>query len=60
MKLNKKEEQSVGVSVLLRRRTKYSQEQIWRYSIEQRLKERSFRDCPNWGFIPYRDTKPRL
>jgi hypothetical protein len=30
MKLNKKEEQSVGASVLLRRRTKNSQEQIWR------------------------------
>ena len=26
----KKEDQSVGASVLLRRRTKYSQEQIWR------------------------------
>jgi hypothetical protein len=30
MTLNKKEDQSVGASVLLRRRTKYSQEQIWR------------------------------
>jgi hypothetical protein len=30
MKLNKKEDQSVGASVLLRRRTKYSLEQIWR------------------------------
>ena len=30
MKLNKKEYQSLGASVLLRRRTKYSQQQIWR------------------------------
>jgi hypothetical protein len=30
MKLKKKEDQSVGALVLLRRRTKYSQEQIWR------------------------------
>jgi hypothetical protein len=30
MNLNKNEDQSVGVLVLLRRRTKYSQEQIWR------------------------------
>jgi hypothetical protein len=29
MKVKKKEDQSVGVSALLRRRTKYSQEQIW-------------------------------
>jgi hypothetical protein len=33
MKLKKKEDQRVGTSVLLRRRTKYSQEQIWRYSV---------------------------
>jgi hypothetical protein len=30
MNLNNKEDESVGVSDLLRRRTKYSQEQIWR------------------------------
>jgi hypothetical protein len=30
MKLNKKKDQCVGASVLLRRRAKYSQEQIWR------------------------------
>ena len=30
MKLNKKEDQGVNASVLLKRRTKYSQEQIWR------------------------------
>ena len=30
MNLNKKEDQSVGASVLFGRRTKYSQEQVWR------------------------------
>ena len=34
MKLKKKEDQSVGASVLLRRKTKYLQEQIWRHSVE--------------------------
>jgi hypothetical protein len=32
--------------------TKYSQEEIWRQSVEHRLKERPFRDCPTWGSIP--------
>jgi deferrochelatase/peroxidase EfeB len=45
MKLKKKEEQSVGASVLLRRGTKYSHEQIWRQSVEQRQKETPSRDC---------------
>jgi hypothetical protein len=53
MKLKKEEDQSVGASVLLRRRTKYSQEQIWRLSVAaQKLKERPSRDA-TWGFIPY-------
>jgi hypothetical protein len=38
--------------------TKYSQEEIQRQSMEQRLKERSFRDCSTWRSIPYTDTKP--
>jgi hypothetical protein len=46
MKLKKKENQSVGASVFLERGTKYSQEQIWRQSVEQRLKERPSRDYP--------------
>jgi hypothetical protein len=25
--------------------------------VEQRLKERPFRDCPTWGSIPYITTK---
>ena len=57
MKLKKKEDQSVGASVLFRKGTKYSQEEIHRQSAEQRLKERPSRDCPTWGFIPYIVTK---
>jgi hypothetical protein len=54
MKLNKKEDQSVGASVFLRRRTKYSHGDK-----DQKLKKRPSRDCPTWGFIPYTVTKPR-
>jgi hypothetical protein len=39
--------------------TKYSEEEIWRQRVEQRLKERPSRDCPTRGSIPYTDTKPR-
>jgi hypothetical protein len=53
MKL-KKEKQSMDTSVLLRRDNK-----IQRQSVEQRLKERSSRDCPTWEFILYTVTKPR-
>jgi hypothetical protein len=38
--------------------TKYSQEEIWNQSVEQRLKERSSRDCLTWASIPYTVTKP--
>jgi hypothetical protein len=58
MKL-KKEDQSVDASVLLRRGTKYSWEEIRRQSVEQRLKERPSRDCPTWESIPYIVTKCR-
>jgi hypothetical protein len=58
MKLKKKEDQIVDTMVLLRR-TKFSQEQIWRYSVLQKLKEWPPRDCSTWGFIPYTVTKPR-
>jgi hypothetical protein len=49
----------VSASVLLRRRTKYSPEQIRRQCVDQRLKERPPRDYPTWGSIPYTVTKPR-
>jgi hypothetical protein len=55
----KKEDQSVDASVILRGGTKYSEEDIRRQSVEQRLKERSSRDCPTWGSIPYTITKPK-
>ena len=51
MKLKKKEDQNVGALVFLRKGTKYSQEQLWRQSVGQRLKERPFRECLTWGFI---------
>ena len=54
-KLKKKEDQSVcvwgGALVPQRKGTKCSQEQLWRQSVEQRLKESIPRDCPTWGFI---------
>jgi hypothetical protein len=46
MKAKKKEEQNVDALVLLKRGTKYSQEEIWRQCVEQRLRERLSRDCP--------------
>jgi hypothetical protein len=46
MKPKKKEDQNVDSSVLFRRVTKYSKEDIWRQSVEERLKERSSRDSP--------------
>jgi hypothetical protein len=53
----KKEDQCVDVSVLLEGGIKYSQEEIWRQSVEQRLKERPSRDCSIWGSIPYTANK---
>ena len=48
MKLKKKEDQSEGALVLLRRGIKYPWEEIRRQSVEQRLKEKPSRDCPTW------------
>jgi hypothetical protein len=46
-------------NVVLEGGTKYSQEEIGRQGVEQRLKEKSSRDCPTWGPIPYTVTKSR-
>jgi hypothetical protein len=46
MKLKKQEDQSMDASVLLTGGTKYSQEKIWRQSVEYRLKEGPSRDFP--------------
>jgi hypothetical protein len=54
----KKEDQNLNASMLLEGGTKYSQDEIWNPSVEQRLKKRTFRDCPTWGSIPYTATKP--
>jgi hypothetical protein len=49
MKLKKKDNQSMDASVLLRRGNKIPiREELQRQSVEQRLKERPFRDCPTW------------
>jgi hypothetical protein len=58
MKLKKKEDQRVDTSVFLEGGNKIWDE-VWRQSVEQRLKEGPSRDCPTWEFIPYTDTKPR-
>jgi hypothetical protein len=60
MKLEKKEDQSVGASVLLRKGNKVLRgaNMETKYRTE-RLKERLSRDCPTWGSIPYTVTKPR-
>jgi hypothetical protein len=55
MKLKKKEDPSVGDSVLFRRRNKI----LMKQRVEQRLNERPSRDCPTWGSISYSNTKPR-
>jgi hypothetical protein len=48
MKPKKKEDQNVDASVLLRSMNKL-QEEIWRQSVEQRLKKRPSRDAsPEW------------
>jgi hypothetical protein len=59
LKLKKKVDQSVGALKLLRRGPKYSQEEICRQSVEQRLKERPSRHCLDWGSILYTAIKPR-
>jgi hypothetical protein len=57
MKLKKKEHQSVDTLVLLIRGNKI-QEELQKPSVEQRLKERPYRNCPTWGSIPFTVTKP--
>jgi hypothetical protein len=59
MKPKTKKDQNADASMLLRRVNKLLQEEIWRQSVEQRLKERPSRDCPIWESILYTNTKPR-
>jgi hypothetical protein len=56
MKLKKKEDQSVDISVLLRRWIKIPMGGDTETSMEQKLKERPPRDYPTWGSIPYTVT----
>jgi hypothetical protein len=48
MKLKKKEDQSVDVSSFLEGETKFTMEEIWRQSVEQKLKERPEIAPPLW------------
>jgi hypothetical protein len=54
-----KANQTLGRLRIYFRGAKYSQEEIWKQSVEQRLKEMPSRNCPTWGSIPYTVTKPR-
>jgi hypothetical protein len=58
MKLKKKETKVRMLRSFIKGGTKYTWEQIWRQSVNQRLKERPPRDYPTWGSIPYTVTKP--
>ena len=58
MKLKNKEDQSVDTSILLRRGSKYQWEEILRQSIEKKLKERPFRDCPTGDPSHIQSLKP--
>jgi hypothetical protein len=61
MKLKKKKDQSMGASVLLIRSIKIltgaNTETETKCGAENEGKQSS--NCPNWGFIPHRVTKPR-
>jgi hypothetical protein len=59
MKLKKKKDHNVDTSVLLRRGIKILMGGYKRQCLEQKLKDRSFSDCPTWGSFPYTVTKPR-
>jgi hypothetical protein len=56
VKLKKKEDRSVDASVLLRKGNKILNGSKY---VEQRLEERSPRDCPTWGSNPCTVTKHR-
>jgi len=58
MKPKKKEDQNVKASVLLRWENKIFTGGNTGTKVGQGLKERSSRDCPTWGSIPYAATKP--
>jgi hypothetical protein len=45
------------LQVFLKGVTKYSQEEIFRQRVEQRLKKSPSRNFPTWESIPHTDTK---
>jgi hypothetical protein len=58
MKLKKKEDQSVGASILLRRGNKILKGANTKTQCGE-TEERPSRDCLTWGSIPYTVTKSR-
>jgi hypothetical protein len=59
MKLKKKEDQSVGASILLRKGNKILTEASMETKCRAKTEERASRDCLSWGSIPYTVTKPQ-
>jgi hypothetical protein len=59
MKLKKKEDLSVNVSVLLRRRNKILMGGNTETKCGAETEGKAIQRLPTWGFIPYTVTKPR-
>jgi hypothetical protein len=59
MKLNKKKDQIVGASVLLRKGNKILMRANMETTVEKKLKGRPSRDYPTGGSILYTVTTPR-
>jgi hypothetical protein len=59
MKLKKKEDQNVAISILLRMGNKIPIEGVTETKFGAEMEEGPCRDCPTWGSIPYTTTKPR-
>jgi hypothetical protein len=59
MKLKKKEDQSVGTSILLRRSNKILMKANMETKGEAETEGKASRDCFTWGSIPYTVTYRR-
>jgi hypothetical protein len=58
MKLKKMKDQSVGVSVLLRKGNEILMGANTETKYRSEMEEKPSRDCPTRGYIAYTDTKP--
>ena len=59
MKLKRKEDQSVDISILLRRGNKIPMDRVTEKMFRAEIKRRAIQRLPHLGFIPYTITKPR-